>query len=145
LEEDEKKIILTVLVSAMLFSSCGVMFGGSKYRGSIYVNNNPQAEIYTNGEKLGVGKADRLFPRNQPLNIELRQKGCDPQVKNYYPAFRTGNFILSFLSFGLIGIGVDIGTGAAYKPDHQNYPDVSRATTNNFIFNLTYEGCPAKP
>lgn len=140
-----KKAIFIAVSSSVLFSSCGVMFGGSKYRGSIYVNNNPNAEIYSNGEKLGVGKVDRLFPRNQPLNIELRQEGCDPQVKNYYPAFRTGNFILSLLSFGLVGIGVDIGTGAVYKPDHRGYAEVSRATTKNFIFNMTYEGCPAKP
>lgn len=137
------KITVIFLSFSVLFSSCGVMFGGSKYRGSIIVNEHSDAEIYSNGEKLGVGKVEKLFPRNQTLNIELRKDGCDNYVKNFSNTFRTGNFILSLFSWGLIGAMIDLGTGASFKPDHNHYPEVVKMTDKRYVFNLNYEGCPA--
>jgi hypothetical protein len=51
-----KRIILLIAV-AFVFStsltSCGVMFGGSKYQGTIIAKDHPDADIYVDGQKLG--------------------------------------------------------------------------------------------
>ena len=104
-----KKISIVALLLSMtiLFNSCGVMFGGSKYNGTITVKDHPNAEIYVNGKKLGNGTATSLFPRNKDLAVEVRESGCETKTQTFNNAFRTGNFILSVVSWGLLGILVD--------------------------------------
>ncbi len=74
------------------------MFGGSKFSGSIVAKDHPNAQIYVNGNNIGKGTAVGLFPRNQPLTVELRQEGCESKTETFNYAFRTGNFILSVIS-----------------------------------------------
>ena len=134
--------IFAVLLSvSILFSSCGVIFGGSKYQGTIIAKDRPNAEIYVNGQKMGNGQVTGLFPRNKTLSVELKEEGCQPKTQNFNRVFRTGNFILSVLGFGLIGIGVDLGTGAAYKPDHTGNPDVRKLSDKNYTFTVDYPEC----
>ena len=139
-----KKCILFIAV-AILFSSsltsCGVMFGGSKYQGTIVVKDRPNTDIFVDGQKIGTGTTTKLFNRNKPLVLTLEEKGCETQTVTYDKAFRTGNFILSAISWGLIGIGVDLGTGASYKPDHNGNPSIQKVSTKNFIFNVDYSKC----
>jgi hypothetical protein len=73
---------------------------------------------------LGVGQVTSLFPRDKTLFVELKQDGCPNKAQNFDKRFRTGNFIWSFLSWGVIGMAVDLGTGASYKPDHVTNPSV---------------------
>jgi len=135
-------LIMAITVSSsFLFSSCGVIFGGSKYNAQIEVKDHPNALIYANGEKIGMGEARSQFKRNQPLKIEVKQDNCEPKTKNFENKFRTGNFILSTISFGLIGVGVDLSTGAAYKPDHKNDTSIEKLSTKNFKFTVDYSEC----
>lgn len=135
------KVIVLLLCSSIIFSSCGVMFGGSKFTGSIVAKDHPNAEIYVDGNKLGTGTAVTLHPRNRPMVVELKQDGCEPKTQTFHNTFRTGNFILSVLSWGLLGIAVDLGTGAAYKPDHLANPSIERMSDKNFVFTVNYDGC----
>lgn len=130
-----------VISSSILLSSCGVMFGGSKYQGRIIATNHPNASIYANGQKLGTGEATSIFKRDMPLRVELKEEGCETKSVTFDKKFRTGNFILSILSFGLIGLAVDLGTGASYKPDHKGNPNVKKVDNKNFIFNVDYTEC----
>ncbi len=135
-------LITTIAIAAsLLLSSCGVMFGGSKYNANIEVKDHPKADIYANGEKIGTGQISTSFKRNQPLKIEVKQEKCEPKTKNFDNKFRTGNFILSVLSWGIIGIGVDLGTGAAFKPDHNNDPNIEKLSTKDFKFTVDYSEC----
>ncbi|MCF6130611.1 hypothetical protein L1S35_13080 [Flavobacterium sp. AS60] len=138
----KKRISIVALLLSMtvLLNSCGVMFGGSKYNGTIIAKDHPNAEIYVNGKKLGNGTATSLFPRNQALTVELREPGCETKTQTFAKAFRTGNFILSVLSWGLIGLAVDLGTGASYKPDHKN-PAVKKVSTKDFTFTVDAPVC----
>lgn len=139
-----KKSILFIAVAILLSStltSCGVMFGGSKYQGTIVAKDHPNADIYVDGQKIGTGTTTQLFARNKALVVTLEEKGCEPQTLTYNKSFRTGNFIWSTLSWGLIGIGVDLGTGAAYKPDHNGNPSIQKLSTKNFNFNVDYSKC----
>lgn len=138
-----KKISIIALLLSMtiLFNSCGVMFGGSKYQGTIVAKDHPNAEIYANGKKLGNGTATALFHRDQPLVVEVKQEGCETKSQTFDKSFRTGNFILSVFSFGLIGLAVDLGTGASYKPNHKKNPEVQKVTDKDYTFNIDYSNC----
>ena len=138
-----KKISIVALLLSMtiLFNSCGVMFGGSKYNGTITVKDHPNAEIYVNGKKLGNGTATSLFPRNKDLAVEVRESVCETKTQTFNNAFRTGNFILSVVSWGLLGILVDLGTGASFKPDHNSNPNVKKESTKDFTFTVDAPVC----
>ncbi|MEN9322568.1 MAG: hypothetical protein RIT03_383 [Bacteroidota bacterium] len=138
-----KKIsLLTAIVFITLtMNSCGVMFGGSKFNGTITVKDHPDAEIYVEGKKLGNGEATSIFPRNKPLVVEVKEQGCEPKQQTFEKSFRTGNFILSILGFGIIGIGVDLGTGASYKPAHDSDQNIKRLSDKNYTFLVDYSKC----
>ena len=139
----KKRISIATLLLSMiiLLNSCGVMFGGSKYNGTIIAKNHPNAEIYVDGKKMGTGQATALFPRNRALTVELKEPGCETKTQTFNNAFRTGNFILSILSWGLIGVGVDLGTGASYKPDHKGNTSIQKVSTKDFTFNVDPPTC----
>ncbi len=138
------KITLLVTFLSLIFSSCGVMFGGSKFQGTITAKDHPNANIYVNGNKAGQGTVTGLYPRNRPLSVELKQDGCDPKTQTFDKTFRTGNFILSLVCWGLVGIAIDLGTGASYKPDHTSNPAIQRMSDKNYNFTVDYSGCPIK-
>ncbi|QES89705.1 hypothetical protein [Rhizosphaericola mali] len=140
----KKNLVLVVGLFGMLtLNSCGVIFGGSKYHANIIVRDHPNADIYVNGDKIGTGSANGLYKRDKRLKVEVKQNDCPPLTKEFDRKFRTGNFILSCVGFGLIGLGVDLGTGAAYKPDDSD-PNITRETTKDFTFKIDYTGCPTK-
>jgi hypothetical protein len=134
--------VLALSLSMLIFlNSCGVMFGGSRYQGTIVAKDHPNAQIYVDGQKMGSGQVTALFPRNKELVVEMKEDGCDTKTQTFNKAFRTGNFILSAISWGLIGIGVDLGTGASYKPDHRNNPAIEKVSTKKYTFNVDYSDC----
>lgn len=138
------KVLFITLPCLFLFSSCGVMFGGSKFIGSVIVKDHPDAKIYVNGASVGQGTAIGRYPRNKPLIVELKQEGCEPKTETFYNTFRTGSFIMTFLTWGLLGALVDVATGASYKPDHKFNPAIEKLDMKNFVFTVDYSGCPAK-
>ena len=129
-------IVALFLAMAVTFSSCGVMFGGSRYEAKIVAKDRPNADIYVNGEKVGRGTATALYQRNQPLKVELREEGCETTTKTYNKSFRTGNFILSVISWGLLGIIVDLATGASYKPDHRHDSSIKKVSDKTYEFEV---------
>lgn len=115
------------------------MFGGSKYQGTIIAKDHPNAEIYANGKKLGTGQATALFPREKELTVELREPGCETKTQTFKTSFRTGNFILSVVSWGIFSL-IDLGTGASYKPDRKN-PAIKQESTKDFTFTVDGPNC----
>ena len=138
----KKRISFVALLLSMtvILNSCGVMFGGSKYQGTIIAKYHPNAEIFVDVKKLGNGQATALFPRNKELTVELKEPGCETKTQTFNKSFRTGNFILSIVSWGLVGIIVDIATGASYKPDHHN-PSVKKENTKDYTFTVDAPTC----
>lgn len=134
-------LVAASLSMLILLNSCGVIFGGSRYEGTITAKDHPNAEIYVDGQKMGTGQVTATFPRNKDLNVELKEAGCDTKTQTFSPAFRTGNFILSVVGFGLIGLGVDMGTGASYKPDHKNNPAIKKVSTKKYTFDVESNDC----
>lgn len=135
--------VLTVLsLLSFTLSSCGVMFGGSKFSGSIIAKDHPNAQIYVNGTNIGKGTAIGLYPRKKPLTVELRQEGCENKTQTFGYSFRTGNFILSLISWGVVGMIIDLSTGASLQPEHNRNPAIQKMSDKNFIFTVDYSGCP---
>lgn len=138
----KRVFMLTGLLSmSLVFNSCGVMFGGSKYNGTIKVKDKPNAEIFVNGQKLGNGQATSLFSRDQPLVVEVKEEGCPTKTQTFDKSFRTGNFILSVFSWGLIGLAVDLGTGASYKPAHRSNSAIKKINDKDYEFEVDYSEC----
>jgi len=134
-------LFILMLLFSISLTSCGVMFGGSKYNAKIVAKNLPNAEIYVNGDKAGNGIVTNSYYRNRPLEVEIRQEGCEDYKKTYHKTFRTGNFILSTISWGIIGIGVDLGTGASYKPDPKGESSITKLSDKDFHFNVQHPKC----
>jgi hypothetical protein len=137
------RFFATLAFLSFTLSGCGVMFGGSKFSGSIVAKDHPNAQIYVNGNNIGKGTAIGLYPRNRPLTVELRQEGCENRTQTFDNTFRTGNFILSLVMWGLVGVAVDLGTGASYKPDHKSNPAIEKMSDKNYTFTIDYPGCPS--
>lgn len=138
----KKRISVVALLLSMtvLFNSCGVIFGGSKYQGTIIAKDHPNAEIYANGKKLGNGQATALFPRNKELKVEIKEAGCETKTQSFDNAFRTGNFVLSVISWGLFSL-IDIGTGASFKPDHKHDPAIQKVNDKDYTFTIDMPAC----
>jgi hypothetical protein len=135
-------VFCSIALSMLLvFSSCGVMFGGSKYQGKVIVKDHPNAEIFINGKKTGMGESTNLYPRDMPLVVEVKQEGCPTKTQTFQKTFRTGNFILSIVSFGLVGLAVDLGTGASYKPAHNSDSAIKKLSDKNYEFTVDYSEC----
>lgn len=131
----------SIFCLAVLTSSCGVIIGGSKYRGTIMVKDHRNAEIFVNGKQIGIGQAEALLPRNKDLVVEVRAEGCPNQTITYDKAFRTGIFILSGLTTGILGVIIDVSTGAVHKLDHKNDPAVTKITEKNYDIVVDYTDC----
>lgn len=134
-------LLICMVLLSLSFTSCGVMFGGSKYNAKIIAKDLPNASIYVNGEKAGNGVVTNSYHRNRPLEIEIQQEGCEDYKKTYHKTFRTGNFILSAISWGIIGIGIDLGTGASYKPDHKGEPSITKLSDKDYTFTVEHPKC----
>lgn len=137
-------LLIVITLLSFTLSSCGVIFGGAKYNATIIAREHPNASIYVNGNNIGQGTARGIYDRNEPLTVELRQEGCPNHSQTFDNTFRTGNFILSVITWGLLGIAVDLASGAAYKPDDVSNPAIQKQDLDNFIFTTDYPGCPAK-
>ena len=76
-----KNVFMIMIASCFLFSSCATIFGGRKYN-AIIKTNRPNAEIWVNGEYIGVGNAVSSFERKNAnkLNITLKEKGCEDSI-----------------------------------------------------------------
>lgn len=137
----KKKISILALLLSMtvLLNSCGVIFGGSKYQGTIIAKDHPNAEIYVNGKKMGNGQVSGLFPREKALKVELKETGCETKTQTFGTSFRTGNFILSVVSWGILSL-IDLGTGASYKPDRKD-PAIKQESTKDFTFTVDGPAC----
>ena len=138
-----KKTTTICLLILVCTTSCGVMFGGSKFSGTITVPNHPNTNIYINGNRVGQGTTTGLYPRNQLLTVKLTQEECDPKTRTFNKTFRTGNFILTIITWAIVGIAIDLGTGGAYKPDHLSDPTIQRLSNKHYTFTIDYsEECP---
>lgn len=136
------KTVIAMLVASVLFSSCAVMFGGSKYNAQISVKDHPKAKIMINGIERGKGSATLLLPRKDNLNLTIQEEDCD-DVNLVYPKELRATFALDLLTGWYLFIPaliVDFATGATYRPDLDT-PNVTRLNMKTYQYQVVYTGC----
>jgi len=148
-----KRIVLVLVVSAVL-SSCATICGGSKYNAQVLVPNRSSAQIVYQGEVMGTGSAFIMMNRKDAnkFSFTVREKGCEPQTYNYTSrAFRGWAFVGTLLSWtGYVagiyipwGLGVDLATGALWKPNVAE-KGIVKINSKNFKYVVSYSGCTVK-
>lgn len=148
-----KRIVLA-LTAGVIFSSCATICGGSKYNAQIAVPNRPSAEIVYQGDVVGTGSAFVMMMRKNAnkFSFTVREKGCKPQVYNYTSrTFRGWAFAGTLVTWtGYVtgiyipwGLGVDLATGALWKPN-VGESGIVKINSKNFKYVVRYTGCPEK-
>lgn len=123
-------IAITILILAAL-SGCATIFKGKS--ADVRVNSTPAgAEVYINEISRGTTPQTLSLKRNDDYLLEFRKDGYEPVRIEVKKDFDIGTTIVgNIFSWGIIGILVDVGTGAAYtlKPaDLQaNMPELRAA------------------
>ncbi|MEQ8909509.1 MAG: SHOCT domain-containing protein [Vicingaceae bacterium] len=141
-----------LLALPFLLSSCATVFGGRKYNAMVKVEDNSQAEIYYNGQKIGTGSGSVQVPRSQAnkLVFKLKQDGCpDQDIRFHSRQTRgwalAGSIVSDILLFPfVINNVVDIATGAYFKPYDGN-PSIIQLSDDIFSYQLEYTSCPTEP
>ncbi len=147
------RIIMVLAVSALL-PSCATICGGSKYNAQVLVPNRPSAQVVYRGEVSGTGSALIIMKRKDAnkFSFTVQEKGCAPQTYNYTSrTFRGWAFAGTLLSWtGLVGgvyipwgLGVDLATGALWKPSVAE-KGIVKVNVKNFKYVVNYTGCPVK-
>lgn len=50
---------------------------------------------------------------------------------------------MSVVVWGVIGAAIDVGTGAAFKPDHMADPGILKLDLKKYAFKVDYPDCPS--
>ena len=132
---------LFLLLVISTFSSCALIFDGTRYKGHINVENHPNAEIFYKNEKIGVGQVERKFKRSEKLALTIEEEGCEPKDVVYKARFKPGLFIVSAFLWGGIGAGIDVASGASFEPNHKSDSTINKVNSKNFKFNVKYDEC----
>jgi len=144
-----------LILTAILFSSCGVIIGGSNYYAHVTVENHPEAVISFEGESQGSGTASFSAPRRKAdsFSIKVKEPGCKEQVFDFtekkYRGWTLAGSVVT--GVGLIasvpvpfGLMVDGATGSLWKPSI-NEAGVSEIDFKNYHYNINYTGCGDNP
>ncbi|MEQ9310235.1 MAG: PEGA domain-containing protein [Balneolaceae bacterium] len=107
--------VLATLLVSFLTLSCASIFKGSS--ADIRVNSNPAgADIYINGIDRGQTPQTLSLKRNQDYVLTFKKDGYEDLNFEIAKKFDIGTTVVgNIFSWGIIGIIVDIGTGAAYS------------------------------
>lgn len=137
-----------LFLSAVFFSSCATIVGGSRYRASVLVNGSPEADIIYKGGFIGRGNA-MIYNRRDNANkfsFTVKQKGCADQTFSYtsrsFRGWACAGTVFTFTSSIYIpyGLVIDLATGAFWKPDDSD-PSIVKQNYKSFQYIVNYTGC----
>lgn len=109
-----KSTIAVALMMVFIMSGCATIFKGSE--ADVRVNSSPAgATIEVNGINSGLTPQTLSLKRNQTHQIEFSRDGYESVLFNVERKFDIGTTVIgNIFSWGIIGIIVDVATGAAY-------------------------------
>ncbi|KAA3644304.1 MAG: SHOCT domain-containing protein [Bacteroidetes bacterium] len=153
------KLIQTILFAitiSLLFSSCALIVGGSKYNAIVEVVGAPDASIYYKGKNIGIGNASIRIPRNQAdkLIFAVRKDGCDEKQYVFTTRkYRGWAFAGSLITYTIIlpggvpiplGVIFDFAFSANWKPNKYE-TGIQKMDYKNYKYTLEYSDCNSKP
>ncbi len=120
--KNRMKNVMMVVVIALISQSCATLFGGGKYVATIKPHN-PNSTIYVNGVDYGKGDIEIKHKRNKTMYVEsVAVDGSKASVK-VTKKFRWGiqgatlGTALFFWPVLPVGLGIDLISGGAFKPN----------------------------
>ena len=109
-----KHIVLITVVGLLTFN-CASIFKGSS--ADVRVNSTPSgAEIFINGIDRGTTPQTMSLKRNKDYVLTFKKEGYEDLNFEIHKKFDVGTTVVgNIFSWGLLGILVDLGTGAAFS------------------------------
>lgn len=109
------RAIPTLLVISILTISCASIFKGSS--ADVRVNSNPAGvNIFINDIDRGVTPQTLSLKRNSDYLLTFKKEGYEDLNFEIFKKFDFGTTVVgNIFSWGLVGIIVDVATGAAYS------------------------------
>jgi len=109
------RVVTTLVLFCVLSISCASIFKGSS--ADIRVNSNPAgANIFINGIDRGVTPQTLSLKRNSDYLLTFKKEGYEDLNFEIFKKFDIGTAVVgNIFSWGLVGIIVDVATGAAYS------------------------------
>lgn len=145
------KVLFLLFISISL-NSCATIFGGSKFNAHVIVKNKPNASIYFDGEKKGVGEAEFLVKRRKSdkLEIVIKEKGNSDFVRLYDSKVARPGAVIEAVVDGIQMLGsilssngntiviplastINLISGASWKPDVSN-DEITKIDYDNFQY-----------
>lgn len=114
-----KTKILIFLAVTVLFSSCATILTGTRAKVRVSQGNTP-AQVFLNGNYIATTPCKVRIPKNLLRNgkavLTIKAEGYKEQTITVDGRVRVGWVIFDVLT-GVVGLAVDFGTGAIYKPN----------------------------
>lgn len=109
------KTALLIVIACSLNFSCASIFKGSS--ADVRINSNPAgADIFINGIDRGQTPQTLSLKRNQSYVLTFKKEGYEDLNFEVAKKFDIGTTVVgNIFSWGLVGIIVDVATGAAYS------------------------------
>lgn len=112
-------LILTVIATVFLFSSCATIFSGTKAKITVEDGSPSKAQVFQNGNLIGETPLSFQIPKKsfgKESTIEIRAEGYKPVFVKIDKRVQAGFIVLDIFT-GLLTLVVDFATGAIYTPD----------------------------
>lgn len=108
-----KKILLLLTAGSVFMTGCAVLMSGTKQ--NVGISSVPSGAIVTvDGQEKGKAPVMVALKRKTTHLIKIEMEGYEPF--EIYTKKKLNNWLWGNVLFGgLIGLGIDMGTGAIYK------------------------------
>ncbi|XWN38386.1 MAG: PEGA domain-containing protein [Balneola sp.] len=109
------RVVSALVLMSTLSISCASIFKGSS--ADVRVNSNPAgANIFINGIDRGVTPQTLSLKRNSDYVLTFKKDGYEDLNFEVFKKFDIGTAVVgNIFSWGLVGIIVDVASGAAYS------------------------------
>jgi hypothetical protein len=132
----KKTTFLAVVVFSFLLTSCATIVSGSKQKVS-FTSAPAKATVFVNNINLGITPFETKLKRSEKLHkVKIVLEGYKPYETTLTRKFN-GWYIGNIAFGGLIGIIVDLSTGAVYRISDS---EVNVALENNISMTKTTDG-----
>ncbi len=108
--------LLFVVLGALQLSSCCTIVNGTTQ--NVRINTAPSAKIYVDGVYKGNSPQAVEVSRGQDHSLTIKAPGHNEYrhiMEGKISAWAWGNLLI-----GLVGLGIDVGTGSVYTFDDVN-------------------------
>lgn len=132
--------IVSILI-IFLMTSCATLIGGKTYTAHVVALDQDDVMLRVNDRLQGKGSVIFEHKRKQPLTVIIDKPDCQP----YEEKFRidTRGFLVGCDVISIVGLVIDFGTGAIYRPEYRQDVRVDRINYDTYKFTIFNQPCQA--